>query len=89
MNDADTSTQLNKAVDDVQGAALIFIMVFSMSIYCFISIAPEGIFAVVMGMAWSAVTGAFFVSFVTKSINLIKILLRSKAMTSAESSKTE
>lgn len=89
MNDADTSARPSKPVDDVQGAALIFMMVLCMSIYCFISIAPEGIFAVFMGMAWSAVTAAFFVSFVTKSINLIKILLQAERVTSSESFKTE
>lgn len=89
MNDADASTKPNKVMDDVQMAALRFMMVFSMSIYCFISIAPEGIFAVFMGMAWSVVTAACFVSFVTKSINLVKILLHSKTITSVEPSKSE
>jgi hypothetical protein len=89
MNDVDTLTGLDKAEESVKDAAITFMVMLSMCVYAFITLAQQGVSAVILGAILSVISGAFFRSLVTKSINLIKILLHSKTVTSAESSKTE
>jgi hypothetical protein len=75
---ASTPSEARKRVED---AAITFMVVFCMCLYFFVYMTQTGVFAsggivpVIYAIVLSIATATAFASFVTKSINLVKMMM--------------